>query len=132
GLGQQRHGFDFVQQQRAAISEFELADPLVARRGEGARLVAEQLGFDQFGGNGGAVDGNKGAFGAGREIMQAPRDHLLAGAGFTQNDHIGGNGGQFAYGVAQFVHDAGGTDDAGGQFGLAAIELTAQFGDLAL
>src|SRR5690606_35671800 len=60
GLGQHGHGFDLVEQQCAAIGEFKLADALAGSAGKGARLVAEELGFDQLGRNGGAVDGNEG------------------------------------------------------------------------
>ncbi|MNZ95045.1 hypothetical protein D3C78_1141740 [compost metagenome] len=42
----QAHAFDFIEEQRAAIGEFELADAAFLRAGEGAGLVAEQLAFD--------------------------------------------------------------------------------------
>jgi hypothetical protein len=43
-----RAGFaDFVEEQRAAIGLLEQADAVVDRAGEGAALVAEQLGFEQ-------------------------------------------------------------------------------------
>ena len=51
---------DFVQQQGAAGRFLELADAAGDGAGEGALLVAEQFGFQQVLGDGGAVDEMKG------------------------------------------------------------------------
>ena len=50
------HVADLVQEQRAAVGQLEFAPPPADGAGKRAALVAEQLGFDQFLGNGRAVD----------------------------------------------------------------------------
>ena len=55
GLHERGHVADLVQKQRAAVRLFELAEVPRGGAGERAFFVAEQLGFDQLGGNGGAV-----------------------------------------------------------------------------
>ncbi len=62
-------GGQLVEKQGAAVGP--LKPPLVAlgRAGEGARLVTEQLGFQQTLTQGGAVDGDKALIPARREIM---------------------------------------------------------------
>ena len=55
GLHHQRHVADFVQEERAVVGLLELAEVPRGRARERALLVAEQLGFDQLAGHGGAV-----------------------------------------------------------------------------
>ena len=59
GLQRERHVADLVEEQRAAVGGLELARGLLGGAGEGARLVAEQLAFEQLLGNGRAVDGDE-------------------------------------------------------------------------
>ena len=59
GLQADVHLADLVEQQRAAVGLLELADAPGDGAGEGALLVAEQLGFQQGLGDGGAVDGDE-------------------------------------------------------------------------
>ena len=59
GLQRERHLGDFVEQQRAVLRLLELAGLGGARAGEGAFLVAEEGGFEQVLGDGGAVDGHE-------------------------------------------------------------------------
>ena len=80
-----RHVADFIQKQRAVVGLLELAQVPRDGAGEGAFLVAEELGFDQFGGHGGAVQRDEGAVAARAAIMQRARDQFLAGAGLAQN-----------------------------------------------
>src|SRR5207249_65575 len=61
GLGQRRHVANLVQENRAPGTLLELADPLALGSGEGPFFVAEQLAFQESLGNGGAIDGQKGA-----------------------------------------------------------------------
>ena len=63
-LLEQRQLADFVEEQRAAVGRLEQADLLLARAGEGAALMAEELGLDQLLGQGCAVDGDEGLGGA--------------------------------------------------------------------
>ena len=64
GLQPHVHFGDFVEQQRAAVGLLEFADAPRDRAGEGALLVAEQLGFEQSFGNGGAIDADERLLGA--------------------------------------------------------------------
>ena len=59
GLQAGVHLADFVEQQGAAVGLLELADAAGDGAGEGALLVAEQFGFQQVLGDGGAVDGDE-------------------------------------------------------------------------
>ena len=78
------HLADLVEEQRAAVSEFQLAD-LTAAAGaaEGSVLVAEQLGLDELAGNGRAVDSYKGATRSGAGVVDTLSNELLAGTGLT-------------------------------------------------
>jgi hypothetical protein len=89
GLELERNVADFVEENGAAIGEFEAADFLVDGTGEGAAFVAEKLGFEQAGGNGGAIDFDEGAFTARAEIVDGAGDELLAGAGFAEDENGG-------------------------------------------
>ena len=51
--------------------------------GKGAFFVAEQFGFDQFGGNGRAIQRDKGAGAARAFLVNGARDEFLARAGFA-------------------------------------------------
>ncbi|MNC18537.1 hypothetical protein D3C75_664390 [compost metagenome] len=62
-------GGQLVEEQGAAIGSLEPALMTLGGAGEGARLVAEQLGFQQALAQGGAVDGDKALIPAIREIM---------------------------------------------------------------
>src|SRR5277367_5659603 len=56
------HVADFVEKERAALGLFEFSEVFGGGAGEGAFFVAEEFGFDEFGGDGGAVQSNKGIF----------------------------------------------------------------------
>ena len=51
---------DLVEEERAAVGQLELPELARVRAGEGALLVAEQLGLDQGVGDRGAVDRHEG------------------------------------------------------------------------
>jgi hypothetical protein len=72
-LQRQRKIADLVQEERAAIGRFDLADRLPRGPGEGSLFVAEQLALEQVFGNGGAVDGD--------ETLAAPRRKVVHGPG---------------------------------------------------
>ena len=55
--------------------------------GEGAALVAEELGFDQVVGDGGAVDRDEGLGGALAAQVDGLGDQLLARAAFARDQH---------------------------------------------
>ncbi len=56
GLGLQAHVADFVEEDRAAVRQLELAAAVGHRAGERAAHVTEQLALDQLLGNRGAID----------------------------------------------------------------------------
>jgi hypothetical protein len=62
--------------------------------GEGAFLDAEELGFDQLVGQGGAVDGDEGVCRAPAHVVEGARETLLADAGLAQQQDgdLGGRG----------------------------------------
>ena len=83
------HLGDFVEQQRAAVRLLEFADAAGDRAGEGAFLVAEQLGFQQVLRDRGAVDGDEGLLRAVGAAVNVARQHLLAGPAFAGDEHGG-------------------------------------------
>ena len=70
GLQAGREFADLVQKQRSAFGHFNFAFFLRGGAGEGALFVAEQFALQQGFGNGGAVDGDEGLFGARAVAMQ--------------------------------------------------------------
>ena len=60
GLRLERHVADFIQEQRSAVGLLQLADFVVARAGEAALAMPEQLALDQLFGNRGAVHFDEG------------------------------------------------------------------------
>jgi len=62
--------------------------------GEGAFFDAEEFGFNQVVGQGGAVDGHEGAGGATAHVVQGTGEALLADAGLAkqQDRNLGGCG----------------------------------------
>ncbi len=87
GLQGLRHLADFVQQDRAVLRELELADAGGRRPGEGAALVPEQLALQQFGRQRRAVDLDERRGAARRAAVNLARDHFLADAAFTAQQH---------------------------------------------
>ena len=85
GLRLKRHFADLVEEDGAAGGQFEQAAARIDGAGEGALLVSEQLAFEQGLGEGGDVDGDEGLAAPGGQRMEAPRDQLLAGAGFRRS-----------------------------------------------
>ncbi len=65
----------------AALGEFEPPAPRFASAGERARLVPEDLAFDEFGGHRGAVDRDERPGGAGPALVQQPGDDILTAPG---------------------------------------------------
>ena len=90
---------DFIEKKCAAIGKFEAANFLRQRPRKSATFVAEEFGFEQARGNGGAVDLDESAFAAGTEVVNRARDDFLAGAGFAEDQDSGARGrGEFHLG----------------------------------
>ena len=104
GLQAGVHLADLVEQQRAAARLLELADPPGGRAGEGALLVAEQLGFQQVLRDRGAVDRDERPFRAAAVAMHVACEHLLAGAALAGDQHAGVRGRDLARHGQQIAH----------------------------
>jgi hypothetical protein len=89
GLHDRGHIANFVEEQRAAMGLLELAEMARDGAGEGAFLVAEELGFDQLAGDGRAVQRDKWTVAARAAVVQRAGDQFFAGAGFAQDGDAG-------------------------------------------
>ena len=85
GLRRERQVRHLVEEQRAAVRVLELA-AAPAHAGRRALLDAEQLGFEQGLDEGGAVDRDERAGAPAAELVNLPRDELLAGARFALDE----------------------------------------------
>ena len=97
-LGLERGGdfADLVEEQGAAMRQFETADALADGAREGALFVTEQFGFDDAFRQRRAIDLDEGVFGARRIFVNGAGEQLLAGAGLAAQQHGGvGLGRQF-------------------------------------
>ncbi len=88
----QRHVADLVEEQGAAVGQLKAANAVGVRAGEGALAVTEQLAFEQFFGNGAAIDRHKMGRTTRRLVMQTTRHQLFAGPAFAGDQHRGGRG----------------------------------------
>src|SRR5438067_13709078 len=70
------------------MRHLEASNLLGKRAGEGASLVAEQLAFQEPGGNGSTVQRYEGKVFAGTQPMNGARHQFLARAGFTKDQNV--------------------------------------------
>ena len=87
GLQRQRHLADLVEEHRAAVGLLEQADLALARVGEGAALVAEQLALEQGIGQRRAGDVRERLVRAVADGVQCARGDVLADAGLAGDQH---------------------------------------------
>jgi hypothetical protein len=80
---------DFVEEERAAVGRLEPARLGRERAGERAFLVAEEFALDQAFGEGAAVHRHEGLAAAAAQVVHMPRDQFLAGAGLSDDEHVG-------------------------------------------
>ncbi len=104
---------DFVKEEGAAIGLFEAADAFLRGAGEGAFFVAEEFGFEELGGERGAVDDDEFGCGAAGEVVDGVGDDFLAGAGFALDEDGGAGGGDLFDEVGDAFDFRGFADDAG-------------------
>ena len=83
---------DLVEEEGAFLRQFHLAQLARHGAGEGALLVAEEVGFDQPFGDGAAVDLDEGVLLARTQVVHQARGQSLAGAGLAQDEdgEVGG------------------------------------------
>ncbi len=114
---------DFVEEDGAFVGEFEAADLFADGAGEGAFFVAEELAFEEAGGDGGAIHFDEGIGGAATEAVNGAGDEFFAGAGFAEEEDGGVAGSDFADALHD-GHEGGALSDdfveaeAGGDFAL--------------
>ena len=80
---------DLVEEERAPVRGLEQTGLRLARLGEGAALVAEQLGLEQRLRDRRAVDVDERPAGPGAHAVEEPRHQPLAGAGLAGDEHRG-------------------------------------------
>ena len=87
GLHFERDVTDLVEEQRAAVRQFEPASPARDRAGERALLVSEQFALEQAGGQRRRVHPDERPLAPRTEVVDRARDQLLAGARFAEDQH---------------------------------------------
>jgi hypothetical protein len=111
GLDGQRQLRDLVEEQRPARGQLEAPGLLAIGAGEGAPLVAEQLGLQQGLGERGAVHRHEGTFHAGARVMDGSRYQLLAGPALAHDQGGGLGGGHLGGAVEGLPQRSGAADD---------------------
>ena len=87
GLKVERDVADFVEKEGAFMSEFKAADALRDGAGEGTLFVAEELAFEQAGGDGGAVELDQRAVAASAQGVDGASEKFFAGACLAAYEH---------------------------------------------
>src|SRR5207245_4785837 len=85
-LGFRRQLADLVEEDRSAVSCLETPDPPLHRAGEGSFLVAEQLGCNERGRDGGAIHADECPARTLGVLVNRPGDELLARTRLTKNE----------------------------------------------
>ena len=80
---------------RAGLRHFQAAEFARDGAGEGAALVAEKFGFDQFGRQAGAINFQERSVVARAVLVNPARELIFAGAAFAGDQHGGGGVGDF-------------------------------------
>jgi hypothetical protein len=86
GLKGGAEGVDFVEEEGAIGGGFEEADAGGAGVGEGTAFVAEQFGFGEGIGDGGAIGLDEGAVGTGAALMDPAGEGRFAGTGLAEEE----------------------------------------------
>ncbi len=111
GLHVHAHGADLVEEERAAVGDFEEAFFRCDGGGKGAFDVAEEGGFEELGWHGTGVDRNEWAIAARRVGMDSLGDELFAGAAFALNENGGAAGRDLGDEVEEAKHRLALADD---------------------
>ena len=85
GQGQFSH---FIQKERTLIGCRQQPFPRPVRAGERAACMAEEMGFHQIIRHGGTIHSNKRPRGACAVEVQGVGEQILAGAGFSRDEHV--------------------------------------------
>ena len=111
-MQRQGHVPDLVEEQRAALGGFHLAQCLLDRAGESTFLVAEELAFQQLLRDSGAVDRNEAPGLAIAARMDRARDQFLAGPALAQDQHADAGRRHLLHHATNPLHGGIGRDDA--------------------
>ncbi len=104
GLKVGRYLAHFVEEERAAVGEFEAAFTAVGGAGEGAFFMTEEFALDEVFRESGAVDFDVGLVATRGVAVELAGDHFFAGAVFA-SDEDGGIGGSNAFDeLAETLH----------------------------
>jgi hypothetical protein len=102
---------DFVEKQRAAVSQFEAAKLILDRAGERAFHVTEKLALEQAVGYCTTIYLDEGMALSRTVVVDGPGDELLAGAAFSCDEHCGRCGGNELNLLHHCLHGRTSTDD---------------------
>src|SRR5688500_4554386 len=83
---------DFVEEERAAVRQFEAPDALRDCASEGALFMAEEFALEEAGRNGGAVQFDESAVAAVAQVVERAGDQLFARAGLAVDEDGGVRG----------------------------------------
>ena len=107
----QRHLADFVEEDGAAVGDFEQAALVLVGSGESALQIAEQFALEQRLGKGSAVDGDEGVGGARRTDVHGAGDEFFTGAAFAVDQNRAGGRSHGAHRLLELLHGAARADD---------------------
>ncbi len=113
GLEFGRNLTDLVKKQRSPVCQLDPPDLAADGAGEGAFLMPEQFALKQAGGDGGAVDFDKGSILKEAHTMDRVGHEFLAGPGFSQNQYGRFTGGHGRYLVEDLLERSTVSDDLG-------------------
>jgi hypothetical protein len=101
----------FVEEQRPAVRQFELAEALLQRAGERPLFVPEERAFHQVARDRRQVHGDKRRLGVFRLPVNEPRQQLLAGAALAEDQHGGRQFRHLVHGVEHVLQRRAGAGD---------------------
>ena len=110
-LGARREVADLVEEECALVRLLKTTDAPLVGAGERAAFVAEQFAFEKIFGDGGAIDGDEGRFGARAVLVDRAGNQFLARSRFALNEHRDGLGGDATDLFAHVLHRAAGPDE---------------------
>jgi hypothetical protein len=127
GLGAGSEFADFIEEEGAAAGGDEETGLIAVRAGVRAALMTEELIFEEFGGDGGAVDGEEGGIGILAEAVERAGGEFLSGAGFAGDEDGAAGGADFSEEVSDILHGAAVADE-GVEIDAFGAELAAERG----
>ena len=111
GLEGQGKGGDFIEEESAAVGQFNLARAGFGGPGESAALAAEELGLDEVLGQGSAVQANVWLVCAGAESHDGASNQLFSRAAFAADQNIDIASGDLLDGIVDGTHRFASADE---------------------